>query len=612
MADEAEVVVKLVLSGADTTKALADAISKSFDKISGSASKANTSVKDIAASFYLAKNAAEGVYIAVDNTLVKAVAMADAEAMQVLHLESVLSLYDRQNRSMQQMRDTASELHEHFKQVAIRTGFSADKFESIAESLARTSVPADKLAALSEKLQLVGRGAPGGGIRLAESIARFAEFGQLGRRDELGPILAKSGLIVTKAKDLAGQIREINMYMRKMPNMTEETRVKIATAAVEKYYDRMKAGLDMKPTFSMLTTSFSTIANQVFLEAGKTLLDGLIPGLTQIRDKFIEDQYVIYEAARRAADYVARIFMNVTDYIVAHWDQIEASARRIADIIQKATDGFSFAVKNGPEELRKWTMGSPAPGTSAAIPDNFTDKLASDFQEAAGFFASDVKKHLENLGVDAMGGLPYAKSRADLAQSEMEHARVEGNIKAWDEANQNYKDAVGQQLRTAQEMFDAAESIEEMAKSAEELFNARKRSDKPEDEASRASAARIEEYRKKFSQELDANDVYDLKNQIAAAGSNQEMLTAFAQTFRTMDMSKLDPAMFARFPGEQEGFQMAISKAFEQVKTAAKESKFNMTWTGNMVVHQDFRDQDPDNIAIVMKNSVGQALGAPR
>lgn len=490
----------------------------------------------------------------------------------------VMMMMDGGKHTMGELREYAQGVHEDLQKAGLEAGISDERMTTLFDRIVEGgAVGTEKAKELAVAMGTVGKDLRGGPEALAQGFAQI-ERGMVNQRNELVKIIAATHTLEGNAHSVAKQ----------MQNMTTPERIELATKAIEKMNSQIKKSGEMADLTSLQQT-FAGVKEQFFEAMGRPMLDKLLPPLNELKayilghleaiEEFGAD---IGEAFGKGIEVIVDVSKEVYSAIIDNWDSFAAAGKIFIDPIKEA---FQYIYDNK-------TAFAKTFGDIAADIAKVAHLLVESFQKVADFVMSAAKA----VGFSPVIGMEKNKIEKDL-RKEIQNPGELDQDKITNMRKKFVDDALlmGENAEQAGKYFDNiyawhAESVDK----AKEI----------ELGAVQGNASKVME-------------VYNY----AAQHHNQAMMELAAKTIAgSEDLRK--SMLFAS--GNIEGGMGEFAKTLNAVGAGAfaKELKDgaikrqggitppvnHMDFRGSHFhVKQDFRDQDPDRVALVFRRDIMRA-----
>lgn len=526
----------------------------------------------LGAAFYMAEKLGEAAIEAASEGIKQEKAMA-----------GILSLQDRQEHSMRQIMEYSGRIREDLEEAGIKAGVSTaqmtEMFDTIVE---RGNLSSEKAKELTEQMALVGRITHGGMGALAQGFAMM-EMGVVRARNPLVQLIAATGTLKGNAHAVAAALMK----------MTPEKQMEMAEKAIEKQAELMKkSGASGPPSLASLKTSFEGIREMALDAMGRPMLDALLPPLNDVKKYLLAHKEEIVNFATEVGTKFAH-FIEVASMVSSQiWSAVTENWESFKSVFDDAFGGakstFEYIYDN--KEAFAKTFHDVVTDI-AHVFDKIHDALA---KMASIMLAIDKKTGL-------FGGHFVGKEQEGIEHEvrKMAQSPEEMNQKGLSELRQKYVDnalAMGENARLAGENFDKIYS-----------FHANVMQHAAEIDAATANGnikVVVEAYNEARKHHNMAMQQYAAE---AIAGSE--------------DLRKS-----LLFAGEQlvdGGFKPLIDLVKEKNPDFAKDLKAGKEHIDNIKggpvvnfnnntfhIQQDFRDQDPDRVAMVFRKDLVHTAAA--
>jgi hypothetical protein len=271
-------------------------------------------------------------------------AAATESEEQVKSLAGLIAMTDKTGMSFEDTTERASDLKDSLENIGIEAGVSADAvidaFETIAVRSQKSTV---EIREMTEQMTTAGRALPGGVQTLAAAY-RDLESGIVRPRNAVVQLIRQTGTAHGTAKEIAkslsGMVQAGHM----------DKAFDLANIAIGKMNDKMK---NAPLSFKEVVQSMKDIRNNIFESMGLPLLKAITPQLERLRTVLLDHREGIEEFAAAASvkvgtwvSYAANKIAEGFKYIQAHADQIEKAFTRGAEVVKKTFD-FIIAHKEG-------------------------------------------------------------------------------------------------------------------------------------------------------------------------------------------------------------------------------------------------------------------------
>jgi hypothetical protein len=577
---------------------------------------------------------------------------AKAEGAEVKQLANVLAMNDRAGKSFKELRADASQLHEQLEEIGIAAGQDSgaltDAFEDISS---RSNKSTGEVTRLVEQMASAGRVVKGGMGALSEAFGMI-EAGAIRPRNPIVQLIAQTGVLSGNAKKVAKDLQA----------MKPEDAIKVGEEAIRRMADKTK---DLKMGFGENLQSIKNIRDNLLEAAGGPLLDSLKKPMTDLRNYFAghreEMQHYAEVLGTKVGEWVTAAADKVREgfaYLESHGDEIKAALTEAWDHAKKVVEFIIAHKKEIAVGLAAHAAVGAAPaalgagkqaldflkylGTAeVAAPQVF--KLGEGMAEVGRSSASLIAQNLHGkLGEIATGAKAAAIGLgAATAAFAAVYLAVEQWIKMMDEindqadtkqkgmktlmdlANQGQSDQLDNAISTARMLgtYDEAflKNVEQLAANTDSL--------------NETVSAKVANMLNSTAEGLadgsvgvtdEVGTIVDAYN--FAAGMHNAAAQQMAAQF-LLDTGFTKETLVSGGYELQGGFEQfqsifgdAVGKTADQLKHfmggdgagAFKPPAANVHIGGGNTfnIKQDFRDQDPDRIALVFRRDIVRAAEA--
>jgi hypothetical protein len=499
---------------------------------------------------------------------------AAASEEQVKSLAGLIAMTDKTGASFEDTMRSASELKDDLEKIGITSGVSADQVIDAFETIAvRSQKSTEEIKEMTNQMTIAGRALPGG-VQTLASAYRDLESGIVRPRNALVQLIRQTGTAQGTAKDIAKGLSQM------VQNGQMDKAFDLANTAIGKMSDKMK---NAPLSFKGVIQSIKDIRENIFESMGLPLLTAITPQLDRLRVYLIEHKAAIEEFAQSAVvkvgtwvTFAANKIAEGFHYIQSHADQIERAFTKGADFIKKAFD-FILAHK---EEIAvalgaKSLMGA---GKSALGPAKAVGGIVNAVMSGGGAEAAAA------LGPELLVALPAAAAAAIALGGAFDVLTDTSNtynafaIKLWEGIKSDFTIIMSEfegefiDMKPYLKEFADLMGIEMLASIRGLLFVVKGTIDQVKS-FEMAIKSVIDFFKEKFHLKLP------------------ELMPDEEVKIKREEMEVRSPS-----------FVSGVKKTLE--KSLAMPPNFNV---GTINVKQDFRDQDPDRIAVIFKNDLARA-----
>lgn len=547
-------------------------------------------------------------------------------------IRGVLMMIDKEGASLEEMTKESHELNEEFAQMGVATGSSKEvligAFEEMSE---RTSMAREEVKNLTGEMAQAGRAVQGGPGALASGFSMMS-MGIIRARNPIVQLIKATGTLHGTAKEVAKQLTL----------MGPEQAMKAGIAAIGKMSAKMK---DVPLSFNETIASMKALREQIYEALGTPVLKALTGPLTQLREYFTKHREEINKWAEEVGHDVGEGLTVVADKIKEGFQYLQAHSKEIKEDIVAAMnivkETVQFLIDHRTAIALAWGVPKlvggafSAAGATVGLGEKalgFGARMAGTTvsgEAAGGAIGAGASVAALGALAAAIAGVAaaawqakklYDETTSDTDQAaaylrQMEQAAAEGHA---DFANV---------LRDEIIVLDASKialvnALAEIAKQNEQVNAIESKDDSLMLAAEESSAAAENGKRSanwavtQFMAGLDS----------AVQRHDQASLTHMAEFIKTHDnildamhTAGVDLTKEGKFlvgaleslPGghmKAEEVRGIMEKQIKEQKAANNVMNFN----GAITIHQDFKNVDPDRIAIIFKKALaGSAHAKP-
>jgi hypothetical protein len=498
------------------------------------------------------------------------------------------------------LKETTSEaklLHGELEDMGVQAGVASDKMASAFELMAsRSNKPIAEVQKLTGEMANIGRVIPGGIDALSEGFSNI-EAGVIKARNPLVMMVAQTGLLHGNAKQVAAE----------MQKMTPEKQMQIAEEAVHRMSDRVKG---MPLGFNELVASLKDMKDQVLESLGGPILDAVTRVMGDVRSFFMAHQTQIMEVAEaigtRIGEFVTfisdlfveivNVFSDDSDQVGAsiedamewaadQWDSIKDNAHALAQTFKDIIDACNKIL-----EVAKTVADIANPMVMFGLESDakILKKMvggSGDKADVNGVQLSGEQETAYERAAKKFGQMNIDTSKLDKAEAKFRAAAKESGVAADD--IDKLVNSLYAAHQTAIEThgggkFDAAANMSDSVKAAEAFKATWIAAAKAHDVELMKYGASVLEHSAMLSDELRASGIIvsEGMEDLGSYVKDKALKSAISDKMK-INMSALDEA--------------------------AKAHAVNFNGGQTFHIKQDFRDQDPDRVALVFQRDIKNA-----
>lgn len=599
----AEVGVKLVLNSnaqaeaahvAAGLKGIDDAAKKTTDgwksKLMGGAKSMGSFAASASA---LAVGAAMAGGAALFGLGMHAMHSFEAADEELRGIAGTLMTIDQNANAFEDLHEYADDVKNVLEDIGIEAGVADDKtaaaFSNIIEHGGKT---VEETQELVREMALAGKVIPGGLDNIVSGYEQI-QLGMVRAKNPLVQLISATGTLKGNAKSVA----------KEMQKMSPEEQMKLAEKAVAKFSEKME---DVPLTMKQMGEGMDIIKGNIFEAIGKPILEKVEGGLSPIHKWIVENQGMMYELGGQLGEGLGKAVEVGTRFMQEIWkvaNDLSAEIQNTFDAIYgPGMDLFSYIYENKDSfaktfgEVLKLVLqaGMFLARTFAAIRDHVFGMLKAIGksgilgEDTAKFIgqeeqknqADDMRKSIMQNGGLANGD--FDKRRAAFIESAQSSGMNVEQASA--DFDKQYRRAMDDHLAIMSQVEGARDAaLDDNAKKFAQLY----------DVASKQNDRSAMIYVAKF---LEGNE--SLQNALAKEGPEifKNGMGSLLETLTSMGDKDVAAAL-------KDKMKPNLGKP--------NKSSITQNFNGAINIKQDFRDQDPDRVAITFKREMGK-LGSSR
>jgi hypothetical protein len=238
-------------------------------------------------------------------------------------IRGVLMMTDKEGTSLEEMTTQAHALNESFTEMAVETGASKEAiigaFDEMAE---RTGMSTENVEKLTREMTQAGRGVQGGVGALSEGFSNLSS-GIIRARNPIVQLITATGVLHGNAKQVAAQLLK----------MSPAQAMQAGVAAIEKMSGKMK---DVPLSFGEMTASMKTLREEIFESLGMPVVTALKEPLGELRDYFRENKETVLEWAKAVGHDAGEWLKEAGEKAREGFEYLHDHAAEIKDDIMEA------------------------------------------------------------------------------------------------------------------------------------------------------------------------------------------------------------------------------------------------------------------------------------
>lgn len=518
-------------------------------------------------------------------------------AAQIKQIANSFTLLDDGSTSLENIKRFAAQTKDELEELGIQAGVMDDQlvvaFNDVIERGGKTEEEAHRLVGA---MAFAGRATAGGVTELSGAFEAI----------QMGIIRAKNPIVgmIAATHQLKGNAKQVAAEMMKMPI---EEQMSIAEKAIQKMADKMK---DAPMTLTAMRTSMKVAWDNIFEQSGERMVRAMTPAIGNIREKFLAIQPSLVEMAdqfgKQAAkgfeiiipiiDEVYKMMVGANGEMQGSIKEMMAPMKEVFEYVYENRHAFAktiadvalVLIKAGAEIVKammsvygmigtalKWIAktGVLGKGVSEGVGEAELGGQAKDIRKAVMGGSRRGDQGSATLEQKATAQEKFVASYTDTYGAD----KAADALKRFDDTWQRAVDDHNAVMKTAQDVSTAARMGD-----TESFLKAWKAAEKAQDEGAQTYVAQFLFH----NQQL----------QKALAEEGPKLLGAGFSTL--IDNLKGQGTLGAD--------AAAAIQHMEAPKGIASKAGVVQNFNGPINVKQDFRDQDPDRVAIVFKEEMGR------
>lgn len=588
---DAELRIKLVID--DNSEEVTEKLKHNLDGAHEAAGKTGASVGMIAKgvtagvlvadvlkeSFLAVTDGVEAAFEMMSRFTEESVEAASKQEDQVKAMSGLIFLLDQGKHSMAGIANYAGELQEELAETGRQFGQTQEAMTSTFDALiAKGHLSTEQAKELTEQMAEVGRITQGGLQGLGQGFAMI-EMGMIRARNPIVQLIAATGQLKGNAHDVA----------KAMMKMTPEKQMELAEKAITAQAVAMKGGNAPEMTLSEVRASLKGYREMFFEAVGHPIIDVLLPALMNVQHWLAGNKDAIVEYAEAIGDGIGKVFrfgenafLGIYNGIVANWSQISTMFGRVFGDWEVAWDNAWGTTEN-----------------IQTVFSNITKSFLETFESVLRY-AKAAGEVLMNAS-DFLHGRAVGTSQAGILEQQMRsQAEQFGDpnaMKNFDETSAKWRDL----------MTQIGASPSEIERVSADL---------------RAHLEQVGQASEAMKTEVEHGDFEGLSKDLNAAISyGQDSAQAYILSLATQSEATLK-AFQTGAVHVDEGLQALINAVSEKSPEVARRFKEAMTrltsggikdiagkgavnfHIGSIHIKQDFKNEDPDRIALVFRNDL--------
>lgn len=565
---------------------------------------------------------------------------------QQKELRGLISLTDKGEMSMDELSERAAGLNERLEGLALSSRTSkeslVDAFEMIAQRTTGTSAHVEDMVG---KMAIAARALPGG----METIAagwRDIESGMVRPKNALLLLMKQTGVIEGPLKKVAKGINA----MLQTPGGQEKV-FQLAETAIDRMSRKMK---DAPPTLGQVVASLHDVREMAFETMGMPILRSIVPPLERVRQYLVGHREELVRLAETMGRDVGQWVTKAAALAQEGFEYVRDHATEIAEAFEQGAtaikDAIAFMVAH-----RELILGLAAAKLVGGPLGGAAGTVASMLPGLGAMAGKAVGGMTTSLGLPA-GGAPLAFAVTAAAAT--------AATTAWVVAAQQASKLEGESGLSVMQMLDHMETgLGELAKASDNMLNFQASLRRLNDEEKNVATSNeeIERFITNIERSgqvaVEAGDMTlaEYEKVLAAANRQAEAHARVEGAFDNLNAAATQAlgvgglaAAAQAIPNLSSAYQQAAKESSDAANKAARDilsanqnlvtalvggpgtvemalKKLQSLASGadekgvklppiqfgpnTINIRQDFRDQDPDRVAIVFRrDAVRQAV----
>jgi hypothetical protein len=633
MAEQAEVKVKLVYDV--VASGSADKFKAEIEKLKNQSSEASKEVKGIGKEENMKgveKGSQKG---SMALTALKSAAVVTAAAMAAIgygayealssantQLEKMkattgmmISMSPDKNISFERARQGAQAFEESFRKTAQAAGVTRDEIREAFSTIASqtqntymkrlTFLDAEKIAGDMAKVSRVMPGGLGELTKEYENLktGTFASMGSIVR------MITMTGVLKGNAVEVARQLAGKDMI----------TRMQIAEEAMAKMAKQVPKAMGVEG----IKNAFSSVKDSTLENFGMPIINSVLPLFNKAVDWFERNDARLQQIGAKTGDFLGMIFGRGSDMLETFYDVFTRSGGAgdvISEAGDKIKDAFKWIYDHRMEIAEGVNAGAKAlwdvakvvgkvvggiKDATLAMKDSLSDKLGSgDPLIKAGVARKMVGVEGE---VKTLKGArsPELQEKIDAIVEEAGKGGSASRKRAqeWADAVQNMADKTTESVSSFDRLSESLSSVNSRGENQLEFLSKRMGMEQAANAMQAEQIAAADAFVVAYNEAKKKNDTAALEYAESLVKNSEKMQQSLLESANKFEGGALE---FAKRVGDP----TMIKKWTESAKAGLGTGKLNaqVNFNGATInIKQDFRDQDPDRVAIVFKDSLANA-----
>lgn len=509
----------------------------------------------------------------------------------VRSMTNQLMLLSSSNAGFEQTHALASQLKEDFQDVAMASGESEEAILSAFNSvISRGEMGVEAAEKLTESMAYAGRAVPGGVEGLGQAFSAI-EMGMIRPRNAIVQMIAATHGLKGNAKAVA----------KEMQKMTPEKQMEVANKAVEKMGEKMK---QQPMTIDQMSKSMATFKTKLLEGAGEGIFEKFTAMKAKGRGRFFEDDGKMTELgeslvkySKKAGEVLGKAFDLGAEFVVGFGEGLSMFSEEF-----KIIWGEVFGKGDSSFETWKSIMHTVG-GSFGVVVKSFGAGIGAIIvllEKTVKWMTITLGRTIEDIG-DGLGNETLKKAGKSTRDAGFSSER-KGITADYVNVDKGINGREFMERYMATTMGTEAEREEGMAQLEAAGVEYNKRRNK-------IAEAEIETNRHNASGFVD---VFNSADEMHDEAVNRHIAFFVAGNKEMQDaLMKEGPEIFGKgidafIDALKEAGGADFAAKFKSIKSLDKTGiNVNNNFSGGITVKQDFKDQDPDRVAIQFVKKMG-------
>lgn len=539
----------------------------------------------VAGAFSLSATAALAAGGAIVGLGVKSAEAFMESAKQIKAIANTFTLLDSAATPLDKIKRFAAATKDELEELGIQAGIADDELvTAFNDVLERGGKTVEQAHELTGSMAYASRATAGG---ITELSAAFEAI-------QMGVIRAKNPIVgmIAATHELKGNAKQVAQQMMKM---TIAEQMEVAERAIGKMADKMK---NAPMTLGQTMASMKVAWENIFETAGEPMIKALTPVVGHVRDLFLKVQPSVVGLAETFGENfakVADVVLPVIDNVFkAANDNAQSIKETFMEVMEPMKDVFEYIYENREAFAKTFVdvmtlvvgamaqiikaMAAVYKGIAAAA--NFLGRtVSSDYNKFAG--EEDLKSQSKDIRKTVMASGYRNASQVDRTQAQQKYVESYTQTYGADKAAEGLKD-FDKAWQKAQDDHNAVMAI-------------------ARDNETAARMADTQSFVKAWTAASKAQDAGAMNYVASFLQHNEALVKALAEDGPKM-LGNGYAALLEALKNEGNADALAkIKKGGTPSLGLPPKGNIIQNFNGPISVKQDFRDQDPDQIMVMMK-----------